>query len=294
MQLYKAKIDPVSTLATSLRGDTLFGQICWAIHQLFGKERLEKLLEDYDENPFMVVSDAMAVGHLPKPHMPSSFLGEDPEEKKSNRKKRWLTREDLLKGNYSAAKNDEEAGFLQYDISTMHNSLNYKTFRTGKERFAPFGVIETVVGEREVYLLLDENRIGEEEALQTLVWVGHYGFGKDASTGKGRFEVSGFSSVNFDSKSKIYMTLAPIVLEGIESHKIYYEPFTRFGKHGFTRSKGNVFKKPVLMADTGCVLFFDTDEPKSYTGRGIRGVSTRYTDTVHQGYAIVVPIKEVL
>jgi len=44
------------------------------------------------------------MGYLPKPKMPSRFLKEKSENKKLNRKKIWLTLEELLDGAYSQAK----------------------------------------------------------------------------------------------------------------------------------------------------------------------------------------------
>ncbi len=58
MKLYKVPIEPTSQFATKLKGDTLFGQICWAIFYKFGKERLTYLLETYRDNrPFLIVSE---------------------------------------------------------------------------------------------------------------------------------------------------------------------------------------------------------------------------------------------
>ena len=110
MRLYKTTITPQSNFATTLRGDTLFGQMCWSLRYRFGNERLEQLLKEYETKPFLVVSDGFAKGYLPKPKMPGSLLGEKADEKKVNRKKIWLTRKELENGNFANAKTDEEAG----------------------------------------------------------------------------------------------------------------------------------------------------------------------------------------
>jgi len=74
MKLYKTTIKANSNFATTLKGDTIFGQICWYI-ELLKKGELKKMLENYDKKPFLIVSDAFISGYLPKPKMPSHFLG---------------------------------------------------------------------------------------------------------------------------------------------------------------------------------------------------------------------------
>ena len=71
MKLYKTTFIPTSNFATTLKGDTLFGQICWAIRYTFGNDKLEALLLNYETKPFLVVSDGFAKGYLPKPSLPA-------------------------------------------------------------------------------------------------------------------------------------------------------------------------------------------------------------------------------
>lgn len=75
MQTYKAAITPKSAFGTPLKGDTLFGQLCWAIHNRFGNARLIELLVDYTKGkPFVVTSDALPAGYFPRPVLPSNFF----------------------------------------------------------------------------------------------------------------------------------------------------------------------------------------------------------------------------
>jgi CRISPR-associated protein Csm4 len=45
MKLYKTTITPTSNFATTLKGDTLFGQICWGIFYSLEEKRLKELLK---------------------------------------------------------------------------------------------------------------------------------------------------------------------------------------------------------------------------------------------------------
>ena len=52
MTLYKTTITPKSNFTTPLKGDTLFGQICWAIRYVLGEDRLNELLTTTTKSRF--------------------------------------------------------------------------------------------------------------------------------------------------------------------------------------------------------------------------------------------------
>jgi len=297
MKLYKVTITPTSSFATTLRGDTLFGQMCWAIFYKFGQDKLSKLLEDYraDKKPFLVVSDAFPKGYLPKPKMPSHLLNEKSEDKKLNRKKLWLTLNELSKANYSEAKRDKDIGNNDRKNVSIHNALNYKTFHTG-DGFDPHGLEVWSLSSKDIYFLLDESQLTFKEFKEALELISEMGYGKKTTIGKGRFEYKeeDIEPLNIDANSKTFMTLSPFSPKDLTCEKIYYEPFTRFGKFGANRAYKNAFKKPILLADVASVIVFDNSYEYQYLGKSISGLSDipKYKDTVHQGYSIVIPLKE--
>lgn len=291
MKLYKTTITPTSNFATTLKGDTLFGQICWSIRYAFGADRLKALLSDYEQKPFLVVSDGFVKGYLPKPKMPSDLLGEDSDEKKENRKKIWLTLEALLSGEFGSAKKDEEVN-SDKTLSTMHNSINYKTFRTGDDAFAPYGSKELKLGKKDIYFLLSEDELSLDELKEAFDLLSQNGYGKDTTIGKGRFEYDDFIVVEISNSSNRFMTLSPFSPKELECENIYYDPFTRFGKFGDQRAFKNAFKKPLLLADTASVVHFSEQKSLQYIGKAIKNISDTHPDTVHQGYSIVIPLKE--
>lgn len=285
MNLYKTTIYPSSNFTTPIRGDTLFGQFCWAICYAFGGEKLNELLQSYEDSPFCVISDAFAPGFLPKPNLPSFFMKEG-DDKKANRKKIWMSYNDLLEGNFLKAQevDDKDTAAIQ-----MHNSINYKTFKTG-DGFAPYGVKEHKLQPKDVYLLLDENKFSKEEFEKSFTLLSTMGYGQDSTIGKGRFTLSELQGVE-QKHSKTIMTLSPFSPQGLACKEIYYNPFTRFGKKGADRAHENPFKKPLLLADTGAVIIYDAVQTKGYIGRAIKG-HTSHEDIVHQGYAIAIGIKD--
>lgn len=290
MRLYKTTITPSSNFSTLLKGDTLFGQMCWAIRFAFGEKKLKELLKDYETNPFLIVSDAFALNHLPKPIMPSFYLNEDANDKKVNRKKIWLTLEELKNGKFHQAKTDKEVQNIDTSMTIIHNAINYKTSTTGGNGFDPYSEKETSLSKKDIYFLLRKD-FSLEELKKSFELVSQMGYGKNSTIGKGRFDVGEFEVINIDKSSSTYMTLSPFVPHELECKAIFYEPFTRFGKSGASRANTNPFKKPILLADTAAVIDFDEIVTKQYLGKAITNISS-YADTVHQGYTIVLPIKE--
>ncbi len=289
MKLFKTTIIPKSNFITPLKGDTLFGQICWAIKYSFGEDKLNELLSTYEEKPFLIVSDGFAKGYLPKPTLPTVFLNEDIEDKKKNRNKIWLTLEQLQNGKYDKALPNDKVLNIDKSNSIVRNSINYKTFTTQKG-FDPYGEIEYSLSSKDIYFLINEN-FSLEELNEVFTLVSQMGYGKDSSIGKGRFIFDKIDPIRIDNSSKTYMALSPFVAQGIVCKDIYYEPFTRFGKSGGNRANINPFKKPILFANTGAVVHFENTQNLYYLGKSIENIST-YKDIVHQGYSIVIPIKD--
>ena len=291
MKLYKTTFNPISNFATSLKGDTLFGQICWAIRYTFGNDKLESLLSTYETSPFLVVSDGFAKGYVPKPSLPSNLLGENNDLKKENRKKVWLKLEELQNGDFLKALKDEDVLNINKTTIVVKNSLNYKTFSTDDSGvFSPYGESETIISPRDIYFLIDINTFSLEELKQTIKTLSLMGYGKNTSIGKGFFEFDDFQEIELMNNSKTFMTLSPVILNNQNIKNCYYEPFTRFGKHS-SGTDVNPFKKPILLANTSAVISFETEYSNFYMGKVIKGHS-RDEKTVHQGYSIIIPIKD--
>ena len=264
MTLYKTAITPKSNFTTPLKGDTLFGQICWAIRYVLGEDRLNELLNIYDKEPFLIVSDGFASGYLPKPSMPSHLLGENLDLKKENRKKIWLSIEDLQSGNFKNAKTSGEIGYELTKNATIKNSINYLTFTTDDSgKFAPYALVEMKFSKQDIYFLLDD-RFKLDELEKALDVVSKSGYGKRASIGKGAFEYSTFEKVAIKKSSNAFMTLSPVVIDDENLKEFFYEPFTRFGKHGGGLANTNPFKSPILMADSSSVVVYDEICEKEY------------------------------
>jgi CRISPR-associated protein Csm4 len=329
MQRLQFTLTPKTAFATPLAGDTLFGQCCWAIRHLLSPEKLTTLLAAYTDNkPFMVISDAMPQGFLPRPTLPTELLGfdtSDTKQRKAQKGKKWFPESVLTKPLNewaTLAKTEQEMvdtflsddekrdnksknkkpRYLINDEPQDHNSLNRLTGTTGTgEGFAPFQR-QTFWYHPDIKLTLiielDTDRLSSAALLETLSWIGLHGYGKEASCGLGKFEIALADSPapKTIDQANAWLTLAPCTPQGLkwDSKHCYYQILTRFGRHGdlAVHQSGGVFKNPVLMAATGAILTpKEESSTQGFTGKGITGVSKTIQTTVHQGYAPVYPVR---
>ena len=314
MQRFTITIKPRTAFATPLLGDTLFGHCCWAIRHLHGEPRLVDLLQEYSEGrPFLVLSDALPSGFLPRPAMPLELLGfdvADPVKRKELKGMQWLPEKVLQQplGRWAGEALSEPEmmaamgleGRFRVARSRSHNSLDRRTGTTGTaEGFAPYqrhllwyhpGVSLAIEAE------LDESRLSAAELEELFEWIGASGFGKEASCGLGKFQLRSLEPRRLSAPAaNALLTLAPCAPQGLawQPRHCYYRIFTRFGRHGDVAvHQGSPFKNPVLMAASGAVLTpRDFDPTQGWVGQGLGGVSKTIAGTVQQGYAPVLVVQ---
>lgn len=314
MKRFIFTLKPLTAFATPLHGDTLFGQCCWAIRHLHSEARLIKLLDGYTTNkPFMVLSDALPQGFIARPSIPTEKLGfdtSDPEQRKAQKAKKWLPLSVLTQPLKQWAKHAKTEADMMADLKLTgdyckshaqdHNSLNRQTGTTGEGNgFAPF--------QRQTYCYhpaiqlnivveLDESKLSIAELTDVLQWIGATGYGKEASCGLGKFEITACSEQNPEpvEECNAWLTLAACAPQGLTWHSqnCYYQTFTRFGRHGdLAVHLGSPFKNPVLLAAPFAILTpKNTDISQGLTGQGLTGLSKTIEATVQQGYAPVFPV----
>jgi len=178
-----------------------------------------------------------------------------------------------------------------------HNTINRLTMTTGEGIFAPYEAnLLHYFPETEliIFVLYDEDAADADRIRCGLQRIGRFGYGRDASTGAGRFDITACTERDLpkmDAGNACY-ALAP-VLPGNEPFKdIFFTPFTRFGRHGDAMATArNPFKNPVIMADEGAVFIKAEKQSwgKPYLGRPAVDVSIVQPQTVVQGYAPCLP-----
>lgn len=302
MKRYRVTIELKSAFGTLLKGDTLFGQLCWAILNRYSEDHLQRLLTDYSAQPFAVCSDGFPSGYLPRPSLPISYFEiPDGEDHKVVKKKRWVHIDELSKCIsqwLDSAKSDSDLSGNKSQRSQPHNTINRLTGTTGEGMFAPYNQPQTwyrINVKFDIYLLLDETRLPLPDIKTLFSDIGTFGYGRDASIGLGKFECIDYTEWNtpVPEAANACLTLAPCAPQGLrlDGKHSYYNVFTRFGRHGDVgvHRQHGPFKAPVLLADTAAV-FSPMPAEQTYIGRGISGISKAIPTTVHQGYAPYVPI----
>ncbi len=310
MQSFSVTLTPLSAFATPLKGDTLFGQLCWAIRNRFGEASLTELLNGYIEGrPFAVASDAFPQGYLPLPKLPFSYYRPiDGTDRKAVKKRCWLAEAEIEKPvsewlglAKTAADIAGDFGKLSEKHPQPHNTIDRRSNTTGEGGFAPYSIEQEwfIPGLRwHIYVLLDTERLSAEDYQNCLTDIGEFGFGRDASIGLGKFKLEAFQAAELPSQADAdsSLTLAPCAPQGLgfAPERSYYQLFTRFGRHGdiAVHQEGKPFKNPILLAQTAAIMA--TNPPASgFIGQGIGGngeLSKTLPATVHQGYAPVIAV----
>lgn len=329
-------ITPLSPFGTPLKGDTLFGHVCWqaAEDPALLDGGLERWVGLYPERPFAVFSSAFPLlpGEdplvvLPRPQGHGSEEGGDRrqrfERRKEGKKRKYL----LVPGSLSLARDQAvcateaevfdrfvravdrdtarqlrllpaAARNLAEACEQSHNTINRLTMTTGTGPFAPFSHenFSYLPGLRLVlYVAIDEEALDFDRLRLALERIGAWGFGRDASTGLGRFLVDGLDEVAWPEWQPAHAacyTLAPCVPEKRVTARCLATPFTRFGRHGAALAvAGQPYKNPVVMADEGALLFMAGPPParRPYLGTGLAGLSKADQRTIAQGYALYLP-----
>ncbi|MEA1051764.1 CRISPR-associated protein Csm7 [Lamprobacter modestohalophilus] len=312
-----------SPFGSPLLGDMLFGQLCWALRHRHGEAHLQACLEGYTAGrPFAVISDALPVGYLPRPALPLSLFPEIPgADRKQVKKRLWLplaalersmtewlahccSEAEVVAACAPPQQTDAPPAPHPKTLTTLHpqphNSINRLTGTTGQGEFAPYTQMQRWSADGVdlcLRLVFDAERIDAETLTDLLNDIGAVGFGRDASIGLGKFEVTPLAQPwPAQADANACLTLAPCAPQGqgCRADRSYYEVFTRFGRHGDQAVQlGNPFKTPVLLARAGALLTPSRLPSDPLIGQGLGGdgrLSKVIPETVQQGYAPCVAV----
>jgi len=337
VKTYELILKPLSGFGTPLKGDTIFGQFCWQILEYQSKigKNLDQLLIKYDREPFIVFSSAIprykSNGRyyyvFKAPTMPKFLMGIEDKEKIEDRQKKKnkigkkeelfliipegekfpnINMLELKHINFDEIETSDEAYRFKNKIelrhTQWHNKINRLVGRTIEDRFAPFSEEQIVYHpgiQLSIFMSLQEDVISFQQVQDIFAAMGEFGFGRDASTGLGKFKIIDCKEVNLfamgsDSYNACY-TLGPCVPEKntINKTKSYFSTFVRYGRHGNSLAKSsNPFKNPVIMMLEGAVITpLSTESFKiPYIGKAIFNVSKAEPKTVVQGYSLYIPV----
>ncbi len=272
-----------SGVGSSLQSDTIFGQFAWWYLYIYGEDKLKEMLDGFEEEPFIVFSDGFLHGTVAvpflKPEKPENIRNawgdRYYEEMKRVKKARFIRVGEWLESDLSIislkdfiySKEDSEGKPAIATGLFIKNSVNRITNTTDAGLYVSE---EYFFNEKvDIYAKYDSDKIETKEILEIFTQIGEFGFGKDKSTGKGRFEVVEHEEnpAILNRKGSKFISLSSFVPDS-SCEVLYGKTFTKFGKHGETLVFGNPFKNPVIMFRSGSI--FKSNSEREVYGRGLR------------------------
>lgn len=274
---YRVRLTLEGPIATPLHSGTLFGHLCWARHYLEGEIALEQWLEELPEQPLMI-SDAFPADHLPRPLLPPGDrpvpnAGEDRraftqrmQGQKDLRKGTWLAVADFLdlRDRLNEARmlerlqdsgNPDTGQVLKR--RQAHNTIDRHTGttpETGGLYFMDESWHDQKACQLDVYV---QGNIEQAELQALFDQVGEFGFGRDASLGRGRFSarVEPANPHLFQHSGNRLLSLS----HGILSTNMAaprYKLHTHYGKLGGLYAGGmfSPFKYPLSLTRPGATF----------------------------------------
>ncbi len=297
MALYRFTLRLIAPLGTPIVGPTLFGQICWQIVEEAGEDALCAWLANPDQR--YRLSDGFPANFLPRPLVHPRPIPANAFDRLKEIKKRTLVRRDAwlqLRDAWRDAELEPQDTFKEPRLSrrVAHNHAH----RGGQ------GTLE----EGGLYFLEEDWRFANEhcdidlyvetseplaEVRRRLEALGQRGYGRDAGTGRGRWQVLWGEQddllATHPGPRRMSLSRGVLDLENMQDALWKLEP--HLGRVGPELSLRGIspFKYPVLLTKPG--LTFTPKGPGPW-GRLLTGVHPTRPEIVLMAEHIAIPFNE--
>ncbi len=314
MKSLKIKLKPSSSFGTKFQSDTMFGQFCWMYGYLKGFKKLEGIIKDINENHFVAFSDGFTNDMLPKPIIePYKFEAGELKNAKEYKKTEFIQADFLIKNRYNLKDKDIFDDWLKFKSNSERKNiaqpeiLTENILKNSVNRIAGTTFDGQLYNSEEIffnadnilitfYVKYNDAIITLKEIKNIVSLIGELGFGRDASTGKGRFRIDdGDSSITDEPEelkyfegSNAFMTLSHgiphnLCENGLDCELNYGKIITKFPKHGGFLSNGDYFKNPFVVYRTGSTFLINNiNNVKEIYGKALNNIS-RHGDNHIQG-----------
>lgn len=306
---YRLRLTLTSPLATPLYSGTLFGHLCWIKRYRDGEQALADWLTEQATRP-LLLSDAFPADHLPRPLLAPAERGKQGEneardafirrlgEAKNRRKRGWITVEDFLalRDGLNEARLQERLANLPgrvHSVRQAHNTINRHTGTTpasGGLYFMPEDWYDEPARRLDVYLRTDLDAATLRDGFGA---IGEYGFGRDASLGRGQFvvDVKPADPRLFAHAGNRLLSLSHGTLSA-NMHAPFYKLHTHYGKLGGLYAGGarSPFKFPLTLTRPGTTFSPADDGPY---GELLEAVHPHHAEIRHHAFHLCLPYTEV-
>jgi CRISPR-associated protein Csm4 len=292
---YLVKIVLHSPLSTPFQGDIIWGHICWGIKYFESENNLTKFLNLYNyKNPPLIVSDGFIENTLPTPiltpYVSETLTLKQMQLLKQKKKINFIPANFIFENETLSIEALEEAHNYLNTVSILRNTIDRLKGITKEDG----GLYETTeywydkdtVFDIYVYSLFDISTIEKY-----FKYAFAYGYGKDASIGKGIITVKEVMPINMPSSGNRAVALSNFIpCQNDKIENLFADIFTKFGKLGgeFAISK-NPFKKPIIMYKTGAT--FQLEDKKFFVGTLLDNVH-KENIIKHYAYAPLIYFNE--
>ncbi len=298
MTLYRLEITLTSPLGTPLVGPTLFGLVCQVIYEREGVSTLENWLSRPER--LWRISDGFPAGHLPKPlTKPIPLRPEELDTLKVRKKKPWIRRDAWMRhrASWSEAVLDD-SDFLE-DPSCILRRVHNVVDRHGRGTLDTGGLFFTdddwrfTGSSREVDLYVESDD-SSDRIFELIKAVGERGYGRDTSTGCGRFVVRKprpDPDLAELTGARRRMSLSRGVLTSSSMRDALWRVEPHLGRVGpdLTLAGFSPFKRPVLLTRPGC-----TYQPagSATAGKWVDNVHAERPEIGLNGFHLAIPFSE--
>ncbi|MDE0281934.1 MAG: hypothetical protein OXN16_12790 [Gammaproteobacteria bacterium] len=298
MTLHRITVSLTSPLGTPLVGPTLFGLICQTMCEKEG----EAALVDWLGEPERIwrISDAFPTGWLPRPLVtPRPLRPEEFDLVKERKKRPWIHRNTWMKNRASWSDSDLPDESFMNDPACNRRQAHNVVHRHGRGTLETGGLFFVEDDWRfagpdndmDLYVESDDRPGRVRDIIEA---VGERGYGRDISTGRGRFEVSGIFSdpeLIMLPGARRRMSLSRGVLTCATMHDALWRIEPHLGRAGpeLTLTGVSPFKRPVLLTRPGCTY---TPGGSGVAGRWVSDIHAERPEIGLNGFHLAIPFSE--
>lgn len=303
MQTFVVRVLPESGTISPWHSDTIFGHICWMIYFMDGEGVLRDFLGEYRAGRApLVTSNGFPSNLLPAPllkprqqippYLPKNEAMALFKEIKRVKSLMYLHEENFIRLAHGESMDYKEKPETHVKtVEIFHNQVSRLSNTTGSSGQL-YGQDETFFGSSTVSIYLKIADGWVDAAKRWVEAMGHYGFGKRRTVGKGAFNVLEFDRFsrfeNFPGANGVIILSNYVPAKG-DPAQGRYKLGTKYGKlGGLLANADNPFKHPFNYLVPGSA-FLVNEEIKPYYGRIIEGIAPGQKEVVQYALGFPVP-----